>query len=255
MEFIISASTDIGNVKKTNQDSLKVMSIATTNGNIVFAILCDGMGGLAKGEVASFNVVRELEIWAKNALPRMCKKGITEEELGIQWTEIVSRSNEKIKAYGGARGVALGTTLTALLITEERYYGINIGDTRAYMIHDRAEVLTSDQTVVSREIELGLLTLEQAEVDPRRSVLLQCIGASDVVYPDIFSGVARKNVVYMLCTDGFRHEISQEEIGQYFHPSRMLSNENMKQAEMDLIQLNKQRRERDNISVITIRTY
>ena len=104
-------------------------------------------------------------------------------------------------------------------------------------------------------MEQGLLTLEQAETDPRRSVLLQCIGASDVVYPDFFLGEVKKDAVYMLCSDGFRHEITAEDIFAYFHPGRMLNEMIMKESETALIALNKQRQEKDNISVITIRTF
>lgn len=57
---------------------------------------------------------------------------------------------------------------------------------------DKVSVLTKDQTVVSREVELGNLTEEQAKYDARRSVLLQCIGASDYIYPDIFIGNTKR---------------------------------------------------------------
>ena len=86
-------------------------------------------------------------------------------------------------------------------------------------------------------------------------MLLQCIGASDSVYPDFFFGEVKKDAVYMLCSDGFRHEITSEEIYAYMNPDRMLSAEQMKENEVALINLNKQRQESDNISVITIRTY
>ena len=51
MNFLISANTDIGTLKKTNQDSVLIKKIHTCQGEMVFAVLCDGMGGLEKGEV------------------------------------------------------------------------------------------------------------------------------------------------------------------------------------------------------------
>ena len=66
--------------------------------------------------------------------------------------------------------------------------------------------------MVAREVELGHITPEEAEKDYRRSVLLQCVGASDQVYPDMFFGTTRLNAVYMLCSDGFRHEITECDI-------------------------------------------
>ncbi len=255
MEFIISGSTDIGIVKKTNQDSLRVMSITTGIGKMTFAVLCDGMGGLSHGEVASASLVYAFEQWAKNTLPELCQQGITDEKIREDWTNIICITNDKIKEYGGRLGIALGTTIVAMLITQTRYYVVNVGDSRVYSIYKEAAPITKDQTVVAREVELGMITPEQAKVDPRRSVLLQCVGASDVVYPDLFFGTPQKDAVYMLCSDGFRHVITRDELHSYLHPARLVSHKAMKEAELALIQLNKQRQERDNISVVTIRTY
>ena len=132
---------------------------------------------------------------------------------------------------------------------------MNVGDSRVYEIAGQLSVLTRDQTVVAREVEQGLLSLEQARSDPRRSVLLQCIGSSEEVYPDFFFGEPKAGAVYMLCSDGFRHEITEAEIWEGFQPQTMLRAEQMKENELRLIALNKLRQERDNISVITIRTY
>lgn len=255
MNYIVSASTDVGNVKKTNQDSLNVKVMSIGSEKIVFAVLCDGMGGLEKGEVASASVVNAFHKWVFNRLPSIYDNGITDEIIKSEWSGIISAYNEKLKVYGKKSAVTLGTTITAILLTDNRYYIVNVGDSRTYEITSEVKVLTKDQTVVAREVELGNLTPEQAEIDPRRSVLLQCIGASDMVYPDFFFGATQKDAVYMLCSDGFRHEISAKEIFNYLQAGRMLSAESMKQNELALIELNKQRQERDNISVITIRTF
>ena len=255
MNYIISGSTDIGNTKQTNQDSYNVRVLSAPQGKMVFAVLCDGMGGLAKGEVASSSLVNAFIKWSENQLPELAKAGITDAAIRNDWINIATEFNEKIKLYGKKIGAAVGTTVTALLITDTRYYIINVGDTRAYEIMDGVRVLTKDQTVVAREVEQGILTPEQAEKDERRSVLLQCVGASDVVYPDMFFGDTKLNAVYMLCTDGFRHEITPEEIYTYLNPNVMVDADGMKQNMDSLISLNKQRQERDNITVISIRTF
>ena len=255
MNYIIAASTDIGNTKETNQDSFIIKVVNTKIGNMVFAVLCDGMGGLEKGEVASATVVNAFNNWADNKLPKLCEEGLTDTAIRNDWIDIVTEYNEKIKEYGKSKGVSLGTTVTALLLTDNRYYIINVGDTRAYEIDKDVRVLTKDQTVVAREIELGNLSLEEAKTDSRRSVLLQCIGASDYVYPDMFYGDTALDVVYMLCSDGFRHEISEEEIYTYLQAAVMTDANHMKVNMDRLIELNKQREERDNITVLTIRTF
>lgn len=255
VNFIISAATDIGLIKKTNQDSYNVRVLATPQGKMVFAVLCDGMGGLANGEVASASVVKAFLNWSENKLPALCEHAITDSDIRSDWVALVTEFNEKIKTYGKKIGAAVGTTITALLLTASRYYILNVGDTRAYEIAENVRVMTNDQTVVAREIAMGNLTPQQAEKDPRRSVLLQCIGASDAVYPDLFFGEIKTNAVYMLCSDGFRHEISEGEIYSYLNPNVMLNAQGMQQNILSLIELNKQRMERDNITAIAIRTF
>lgn len=255
MNFIISASTDIGNTKDTNQDSVGARVFTTDLGKIVFVVLCDGMGGLAKGEVASGTVVNDFMNWSVTRLPVLCSEGITENKIMTEWTALITHENEKIKHYGQRSAINLGTTIVAALFTSEKYYIANVGDSRAYELYDQTRVITKDQTFVEREVELGHLTREQAAVDSRRSVLLQCIGASDSVYPDFFFGDTKCNAVYMFCSDGFRHEITPDEIFGYLQPDVMLSEEGMKSNMDSLIMLNKQRMERDNITVLTVRTY
>lgn len=255
MNFIVSANTDIGLTKDTNQDSLSVKVINTDQGRIAFALLCDGMGGLAKGEVASASVIKAFDEWVSVQLPILSASPIDEEAIKTQWNDIIQSQNKTIQAYGGRLGVKLGTTVVLLLITDDKYFIMNVGDSRAYEISDNLYQLTKDQTFVAREVELGNMTPEQAEVDQRRSVLLQCVGASDTVCPDFFVGTPKSNATYMLCSDGFRHEITPQEIFDKMQPEILLDDATMNQNTVDLIELNKQRNERDNISVVLIRTF
>lgn len=255
MNYIIAADTDIGIVKNTNQDSFYSAVFSTKQGKIAFAVLCDGMGGLAKGEVASSTVIAAFTNWAKTRLPELSESEIADSVIRTEWCNIVTEYNDKIKVYGKKQGINLGTTITMLLLTDKRYYILNVGDTRCYEIASSVKVLTKDQTVVAREVELGILTEEQAKTDSRRSVLLQCIGASDAVYPEIIFGDTVQNAVYMLCSDGFRHEITEQEIYSYLNPDVMLSADGMKANIRALIETDKQRLERDNITVVTVRTF
>lgn len=255
MNFIVSATTDIGLTKDTNQDSFSVRVYTTGIGKVVFAILCDGMGGLSKGEIASASVVNAFRKWSETRLPVLCQEGFSDETIRSEWTTIIKDFNHKIKAYGDSFGISVGTTVTAALLCEQRYYVVNVGDTRAYEIGNGVRVITRDHTIVAKEIEMGIMSLEMAEKDPRRNVLLQCIGVLDEVNPDFYFGETALNTVYMLCSDGFRHEISTDEIFQYLRPEVMVDADGMKQNMDYLIQLDKQRQESDNISVITIRTF
>ena len=255
MNFMISASTDIGLTKHSNQDSLSVRIFNSKQGKMVFAILCDGMGGLAKGEIASASLVHAFCRWTEERLPVYCQNGITDLDIQKEWIQLSVEYNEKIKTYARERGISMGTTLTAMLLTQEKYYIVHVGDTRAYEISNQVTVLTKDQTVAAYEVEQGNLTPEEAKKDFRRSVLLQCIGASEIVSPDIYCGKIKENTVYLLCSDGFRHEITEDEIYQFLNPANMTTEEEMKKNMDELIRLNKIRQERDNISVLSIRTF
>lgn len=256
MNYEIAAQTDVGTVKNTNQDSLMIKRISTNLGNMVFAVLCDGMGGLAKGELASATVIRAFDKWVNEDLQMICENGprvIEDSVIRAQWESIVANQNQKIKQYGAGQGVNLGTTVVALLVTDQRYYLMNVGDSRAYMLNENLVQLTKDQTFVGREIELGNMTVEQAKTDPRRNVLLQCVGASEIVYPDMFFGSVNSGTEFLLCSDGFRHEITPEEIYEAVRPDLMVSKDVMNSKLRYLITLNMQRNERDNITAALIK--
>ena len=69
MQYIAIAETDIGISKETNQDSILIKHASTDVGEVVMAVVCDGMGGLAKGELASATVIRSFDRWFHEVLP------------------------------------------------------------------------------------------------------------------------------------------------------------------------------------------
>jgi len=252
---MVAASTDVGIKKSVNEDSLAVKVYNTPRGKLLFAVLCDGMGGLAKGEVASATVVTAFVDWFTSNLPILSANTIEDSFIRREWERLVITVDEKIKRYGIEHNITLGTTLTSMLMTEERYYICNVGDTRAYEITDKLKQITEDHTIVAREVKLGKLTPDEANNDARKNILLQCVGASENIYPEMFFGETKRNAVYILCSDGFRHEITPEEIFNGLEPDVMREAEQMKRNIEYLINVNKQRLEQDNISVIAIRTF
>ena len=253
MNILTTAYTDIGIKKETNQDSLCLKVADTSVGKVVLAVICDGMGGLAKGEVASASVINAFSDWFDNELPQELAKNDLK-NIEYRWDRIIKEQNQRIGEYGRKVNIQLGTTLTALLMIDTKFMMIgHVGDSRVYRINDTLTVLTDDQTVVGREIKRGTLTPEQAKSDPRRNVLLQCIGASKLVTPDFIYGKPSVGDVYMLCSDGFRHTLTEHEIFQAFAPQQLVNETIMEQKVYDLIHLNKQRNETDNISVLLIK--
>lgn len=253
MEVLSAICTDVGIQKTTNQDSLCLKIADTSVGKVVLAVVCDGMGGLSKGEVASASVIHAFSEWFKEELPEQLAKNDID-EIVYRWDRIIKEQNQRIAEYGKRIKIQLGTTLTAMLLVDSTFMLIgHVGDSRVYRIHQQLEILTEDQTVVGREIRRGTLTPEQAKVDPRRNVLLQCIGASKLVEPQFVSGRPVPKDVFLLCSDGFRHMISENEIFQAFSPEALTDEAVMEQKVKEMVELNKQRNEQDNITALLIK--
>lgn len=255
MEFLSALHTDIGTKKETNQDSMLLMQAETSMGEVLFAAICDGMGGLAKGELASAELTLALADWFRQDFPALLEKGFQPSALREQWSEIVERQNRRISRYSSENGLRMGTTLVGLLCLGERYFIINVGDSRLYLVEDQLYQLTHDHTLVQREVDLGRLTPEQALTDSRRSMLLQCIGAGEQVKPDFFVGTLEENQLFLLCCDGFRHVMSAEEFCDYLYgDGEERTEEELKETLMEMTEEIKRRGETDNISAIVIRT-
>ncbi len=253
MDFLTAVHTDVGIRKKTNQDSALIMQAECELGNVLLTVICDGMGGLSKGEVASSSVINAFVRWFEQKLPVILGKPVSDDIIFQSWEEVVIQMNNKIAYYGERLGISLGTTLVAFLIVGTKYYVINIGDSRAYCIQEAVSQITKDQTYVQREMDEGRMTYEEALKSPQRNVLLQCVGASGYIEPDYYSGTVQAGQVYMLCSDGFRHLITREEIYEYLNPNVLIDEQSMIERANYLTELNKYRREKDNITVVLVK--
>ena len=131
MSYKTDAFSFIGVKKKVNQDALIIKQAKTADGgNVCMACLCDGMGGLSQGEVASATFVKRMDEWFKNELPRvLMPSDITEDltqemdayshywgQIKAQWQGIIQKTNERLMRYGEDRGIELGTTVVAIII-------------------------------------------------------------------------------------------------------------------------------------------
>lgn len=255
MNYLTAVHTDVGIRKRVNQDSVLIETAATDYGQIMFGVVCDGMGGLAKGEVASALLVKAFSEWFHKEFPRILYEGMDVDILRDSWINLIFAQNGKISCYGRNCGVSMGTTVVALLLVKNNYYVINVGDSRVYYLKDGIHQITTDQTVVQREKDLGRLTLEEAKVHPRRNVLLQCVGASSIIKPDFHVGEYERDSVFMICSDGFWHMIEPWEFAEKIRTTDMVTEEKLKETAVYFTELSKVRREDDNISVALIRAY
>ena len=249
MHYIATADTDIGISKDTNQDSVLIKHAKADGKEILLAVICDGMGGLSKGELASATVIRAFAKWFDEELPYELDN-VDLQVIGAKWSLLLKELNAKILEYSRENGIeGVGTTFSGILFVGDQYIIGHVGDTRVYHIGTALHQLTTDQTFVAREISRGTLTLEQAKTDKRRNLLLQCVGASKTVEPQIICGKVEKGA-YMLCSDGFRHEISEAEI---YESLNLMNKDAMHNNAKYLIEQVKKREEKDNISVLLIK--
>lgn len=252
MRFIATADTDIGISKDTNQDSVLIKHATVDGDEILLAVVCDGMGGLSKGELASATVIRAFSKWFDEELPFELEN-VDLQVIGSKWSLLLKELNSQILEYSKSHGIeGVGTTFSGILFIGDQYVIGHVGDTRIYHIGAALTQLTTDQTFVAREISRGTMTLEQAKTDKRRNLLLQCVGASKVVEPQIICGKTEKGA-YMLCSDGFRHEITEAEMYESLNPINLMNKDAMHNNAKYLIEQNKCREEKDNISVLLIK--
>ena len=253
MRYSFVADTDVGIYRKTNQDSVLVKHASSNNKEVLMALVCDGMGGLSKGELASATVIRSFSKWFDENLPYELED-LDLNVVGGKWSVMLKDLNAHILEYSKTNNSSMGTTFSGILFAEDNYLIVHVGDSRVYQINANVQQLTTDQTFIAREISKGTMTAEQAKSDKRRNLLLQCIGASATVDPQILIGAVESGA-YLICSDGFRHEINETEMFESLNPVNLINEKSMLNNTRYLIDLVKQRNEKDNISAVVIKAF
>ncbi|MDR0886582.1 MAG: serine/threonine-protein phosphatase [Clostridiales Family XIII bacterium] len=253
MDAILAGHTDVGIRKKVNQDSYLLKAAKVPNGFIILAAVCDGIGGLANGELASADVIKALSNWFDQELPNKVNN-LDLKQVSARWSEILAERNVKISNFGNLSKDQLGTTCSVLLITPDDKYLIgHVGDSRIYKIDKDIGVLTNDHTVTAQAVRDGKMTEAQAKTAKGSNVLTQCVGASPNLKPEFTSGSTKSGELYMICSDGFRHVLTLGEIKSTLAPSSIRSEEELKTKLAGMIDICKKRGEKDNITAIGIR--
>ena len=253
MSNIYALQSEKGIVKEVNQDAVALTVLETPYGEATLIVLCDGMGGFEKGELASASVTKAFLKWFNNDFKYLIEE-FSFDDLKAQWNYLVQVINRKIIEYGRLNRIDLGTTATVLLIFNNNYYLCHIGDTRIYCIRDKTIVqLTEDHTLVAKYIKEGVIAPSEVETHPERNVLMQCVGASSRVNPQFATGYIVQDDIFILCSDGFRHEISQNEMLETFDIANLNSSNDISVRINRLIERAEMRHEEDNITAAVIR--
>lgn len=250
MRYQSEAYSDIGSTRENNQDALCIMEADTCKGKALMAIVCDGMGGLSKGEVASGSVINAFVEWFENDFPN-CLQNLALEQIAEKWSAMLYSMSDRLKSYGETNNLTLGTTFSGMLMLDDKYVWVHAGDSRIYRITDRMKQLSTDHTVIARELERGTMTLEEARHSNKRGKLTQCIGASKNLDPEIGGGTLKSGEFYLLCSDGFYHKFESEEGQQML--IKKLAEEEPKSFCVNATKWVIRQGERDNVSVIVVK--
>ena len=223
--------TDVGQVRDHNEDAVLVKevgqgTIAGDNFNGLY-IVSDGMGGAEAGEVASQmaiqTVAEQVEAaWAESVRAGSVGAGsvgagsvgagsVDDDSVGddAAWEtrlrEAVEAANNKIVQYGKdhPESAGLGATIVAVLVRAERLTLAWVGDSRVYLFERGALCqLSQDHSLVSRLVEIGQLTPEEALTHEHRNVLIRSLGSKKDVTVDTLSRSLKRGARLLLCSDG-----------------------------------------------------
>jgi len=168
-------------------------------------VVADGMGGHAAGDVASRMAVEAiLEEYVHSPEWSDAAHGL---RLAIEWANemILRRAQEDI----GLR--AMGTTVVAAVVQDDRLTLANVGDSRAYLLREgRLQQLTRDHSWVAKAVEEGVLAPEQARGHPDRNVIYRSLGAAPQVEVETYTHTVYPGDRLLLCTDGLTDVTSDE---------------------------------------------
>ncbi len=216
LELKAAGVTDVGLKRESNEDYFSV------DNDLGLYIVADGMGGHQAGEVASKVAV---EVINKN-VKRWVAENMPYEELFDYPDSALSRRGNYIlsgikmanrviyelsKAYSEYKG--MGTTIVAVSIIPDLVIAANVGDSKIYLIRgDTIEPLSKEHNMVTEQLEMGLISAEEAETSPLRHILTRNLGSSETVEVDVFEIEPRDYDRFLLCTDGLTDVVSDKEI-------------------------------------------
>ncbi len=183
-----SAISDVGRVRKDNQDS--------GYAGPWFLAVCDGVGGAARGDVASSTAIQEL---------RTLDTPPTDTDLLDRITEELHEAHVRIGRLVDEDPALNGTSTTATVaLFDGNRVGIgHVGDSRGYLFRDgELSQLTTDHTFVQSLIDEGRITDVEARVHPHRNLILKALDGIHEAEPDLFMLELVPGDRLFLCSDG-----------------------------------------------------
>ena len=240
---MVFAKTDIGKVREQNQDYYYI-SEETSEPKIY--ILADGMGGYKGGEIASKLAIKCAKSYIENNFKETPKDRESLIQLVASSMEyanmVVYEKSKEDKEFEG-----MGTTLEVCLIYNNKAYIGHIGDSRTYRIRKNfIRKLTQDHSYVQKLVKDGTITKEEAEVHPKKNMLMKALGCNAFVEPDVsVKGFLRDDIILMT-SDGLTNMVKQEDLFR-------IATGNIEKAPIKLVDLANENGGLDNITAIVIK--
>jgi len=214
MNITIIGRTDVGQQRKLNEDSFGILD------SKLLAVVCDGMGGHAAGEVASatavdtiLNLHRDPELPSCSEQAYNLETDFTREGQDLAVAIRVANSRIYGKASADSNLTGMGTTVVAAVLHDGIVSICHVGDSRAYRIRSGVlKQITSDHSWVGELIEAGQMTKEEARDFPNRNVITRALGVRERVRVDIFEDRLYEGEIFLLCSDGLVECVTDEKI-------------------------------------------
>lgn len=199
--------TDIGLVRKENQDAYR---FCEQKGHMV-AVVCDGMGGAAGGQLASRIAVETFT----SELEKIMTEAMTSEQLREASSYAVALANRAIGEAAEQQEAYqhMGTTLVSAVSCGEDVVVSNVGDSRAYHICSAGIIrITKDHSLVESMVDRGDITAEEARHHPKRNLITRALGADMDAQCDGYICRVEAGDFILLCTDGLVDTVTDQEM-------------------------------------------
>ncbi len=238
--------TDVGLKRSENQDTYAFEAFDAPNA-IVAAVVCDGMGGVSGGQLASTLAVSTyMETLHTLARPEMTVEQVCEMQCAcvLRANRAVYERSCESEIYRG-----MGTTLVSAIVSREVAVLANVGDSRAYLIGaEGIRRVTNDHSVVAEMIASGEITPEQARTHPNRNLITRALGPDAEILCDTYIVPLAHGDSLLLCTDGMTGTALDEELLEVVR-----STEDGDAALTRLLEIAKSRGAPDNVTAVLIR--
>jgi protein phosphatase len=240
----VGFSTDIGNVRAINQDSLFVSNFVDS---FPLFIVADGMGGHNAGEIASKLAINKVEEIFKEKYITFSKPEDVKETIKNSIIEANNYICEQSRLDSNLFG--MGTTLTLGFLFKNIFIIGHVGDSRAYMIRNSSiNQLTEDHSLVRKLVSEGRITEIEAEKHPQKNIITRAVGADNDIEVDILEIEVLKGDIIFICSDGLTNMVKKDKLLEIFT--------NVKDIQIacdECVKLAKANGGYDNITVIGIR--